>query len=166
MADPEGRPALPSAAVEVAPTDAQGEVARACLERYFAELALRFPEGFDRPHDAGAAPADYAPPAGVFLVARMSGRPVGCGGLRPFAPGIGEIKRMWVSPDVRGRGVGRTLLAALERAARERHLRAVRLDTHSSLMQALQLYRTSGYRDVPRFNDNPYAHHWLEKTLD
>lgn len=166
MADREGRPALPPVGVEVDPVDAQGAIARTCLERYFAELALRFPEGFDRQRDAAEALADYAPPAGVFLVARMSGQPVGCGGLRPFAPGIGEIKRMWVSPDARGRGVGRTLLSALERAARERHLRAVRLDTHSSLAQALQLYRASGYRDIPRFNDNPYAHHWLEKVLD
>jgi ribosomal protein S18 acetylase RimI-like enzyme len=152
--------------VEVTPMSAHGPVARACLDHYFDELASRFPQGFDREADGTHDLDDYSPPAGVFLVAQISGEPVGCGGLRPFSPGIGEIKRMWVSPDVRGRGVGRTLLAALERAARERHLRAVRLDTHSSLEQALQLYRTSGYREIPRFNDNPYAHHWFEKAID
>ena len=82
-----------------------------------------------------------------------------------FSPGVGEIKRMWVAPQVRGRGVGRKLLGALEHAARERRLLTVRLDTHASLAEALHLYRTSGYREIPRFNDNPYAHHWFEKTL-
>jgi ribosomal protein S18 acetylase RimI-like enzyme len=71
-----------------------------------------------------------------------------------------------VSREFRGQGVGRKLLEALERAARDRELRAVRLDTHSSLGEALRLYRASGYREIPRFNDNPYARHWFEKALD
>jgi ribosomal protein S18 acetylase RimI-like enzyme len=153
-------------AVEVAPVNAHDPVARACLDRYFDELALRFPEGYDRSADGAAALDDYNPPAGVFLLAQISREPVGCGALRSCSPGIGEIKRMWVSPQARGQGVGRRLLEALEQAARARNLLAVRLDTHSSLAQALALYRTSGYREVPRFNDNPYAHHWFEKVLD
>jgi ribosomal protein S18 acetylase RimI-like enzyme len=152
--------------VEVIPVDARGPVARVCLDHYFDELAARFPEGFERDTDSAAALDGYRPPAGEFLVAQVSGEPVGCAALRPFAPGIGEIKRMWVAPQARGRGVARKLLAALEHAARDRHLRVVRLDTHSSLAEALQLYRTSGYREIPRFNDNPYAHHWFEKALD
>jgi len=157
---------MSAASVEVIPVDARGPVARACLDHYFDELAARFPEGFQRDTDSAAALNDYRPPGGEFLVAQISGEPVGCGALRPFAPGIGEIKRMWVAPHVRGRGVARKLLAALERAARERRLHTVRLDTHSSLAEALRLYRTSGYYDIPRFNDNPYAHHWFEKALD
>ena len=155
-----------AAAVEVIPVDARGPVARACLDSYFDELAARFPEGYARDADSAAALDDYRPPTGIFLVAQISAEPVGCGALRLFAPAIGEIKRMWVAPRVRGRGVARSLLAALERAARERHLRTVRLDTHSSLVEALQLYRTSGYREIARFNDNPYARHWFEKALD
>lgn len=151
--------------LRVAPEDARGAVAHSCLDRYFAELAQRFPEGFDSGADAAAALDGYVPPAGEFLIAWISGEPVGCGALRAFAPGIGEIKRMWVAPQVRGRGVGRAILEALERAARARGLRAVRLDTHSSLGQARQLYRAAGYREIPRFNDNSYAHHWYEKTL-
>jgi ribosomal protein S18 acetylase RimI-like enzyme len=157
---------MSSHGVEVVPTDAHGPVARACLNSYFDELAARFPEGFEKDTDSASALDDYSPPAGVFLVAQILGEAVGCGALRVFSPGIGEIKRMWVSRQFRGRGVARALLTALERAARERNLRAVRLDTHSSLAEALQLYRTSGYREIPRFNDNPYAHHWFEKTLD
>ncbi|MGH8318219.1 MAG: GNAT family N-acetyltransferase [Steroidobacteraceae bacterium] len=145
---------------------AHGPAARACLDRYFDELAARFPEGYDRESDDAAALDDYTPPAGAFLVAQISGHPVGCGALRTVSPGIGEIKRMWVSPEVRGRGAGRKLLEALEQAARERDLHVVRLDTHSSLAQALRLYRTAGYREIARFNNNPYAHHWFEKALD
>ena len=155
-----------AAAVEVIPVDVHGPVARACLDNYFDELAVRFPEGFERDTDDAAALDGYRPPSGEFLVAQIAGEPVGCGALRLLSPGIGEIKRMWVAPQARGRGVARKLLAALERAARARQLRAVRLDTHSSLAEALQLYRASGYREIPRFNDNPYAHHWFEKALD
>lgn len=90
---------------------------------------------------------------------------MGCGALRAMEPGIGEIKRMWISPRARGLGIGRRLLAELERVAKQRKLRAVRLDTNESLTEALRLYRSAGYREIPRFNDNPYAHHWFEKTL-
>lgn len=139
--------------------------ARACLERYFAELASRFPEGYDPQADGAAELDEFCPPTGAFLLAEAAGTPVGCGALRAFSPGIGEIKRMWVSPQFRGQGVGRQLLESLERAAIERGLRCVRLDTHSSLTQALELYRTSGYREIPPFNHNPYARHWFEKAL-
>lgn len=127
--------------VEVTPVSVHDPAARACLDRYFEELAARFPEGFTPPRYSVVALDCYSPPAGVFLMARSAGDAVGCGALRLFSPGVGEIKHMWVAPQVRGRGVGRMLLAALERAARERHLLAARLDTNSS-------------------------HHWLEKALD
>lgn len=155
-----------ASSVEVTSVSAHGPAARVCLDRYFDELAARFPEGFDREGDGATDAHDYNPPAGVFLVAQILGEPAGCGALRTFSPGIGEIKRMWVVPEVRGLGVGRKLLETLEHEARERKLRSLRLDTHSSLVQALRLYRTAGYRDIAPYNDNPYAHHWLEKPLD
>ena len=151
--------------VEVTEISAHGPAARVCLDRYFEELAARFPEGFDRGDDGAAELDDFTPPGGVFLVAQILGEAAGCGALRTFSPGIGEIKRMWVSPEVRGLGVGRRLLESLERSASERKLRLVRLDTHSSLAVALHLYRSSGYREIPQYNDNPYAHHWFEKSL-
>jgi ribosomal protein S18 acetylase RimI-like enzyme len=152
--------------VEVTLVSAHGPAARVCLDRYFDELAASFPEGFDPESDGEPELDDYVAPGGAFLIAQIFGEPAGCGALRTLAPGIGEIKRMWVSPEVRGLGVGRRLLETLELTARERNLRAVRLDTHSSLAEALQLYRSSGYREIPRYNDNPYAHHWLQKSLD
>jgi GNAT superfamily N-acetyltransferase len=151
---------------KVVPVSVHAPEARACLERYFAELASRFPEGFDPQADGVAALEDYVPPAGVFLVARIRAMTVGCGALRSLSPGVGEIKRMWVSPEARGQGVGRRLLQALEREARRRNLGSVRLDSHSSLVEALRLYRAAGYRDIARYNDNPHARHWLEKALD
>ena len=152
--------------VEVTSVSAYEPAAQVCLDLYFDELAARFPEGFERQEDGAAELDDFVPPSGVFVMVRIFGEPAGCGALRTLAPGIGEVRRMWVSPEVRGLGVGRRLLETLELAARERKLRAVRLDAHSSLAEALQLYRSSGYREIPRYNDNPYAHHWLEKTLD
>ena len=72
---------------------------------------------------------------------------------------------MWVSPAVRGLGLGRRLLAELEARAKARHAPAVQLETNQVLGEAIALYRSAGYREVPAFNDEPYAHHWFEKAL-
>lgn len=152
--------------IELTTVDPRSRSAQWCLGRYFEELAARFPEGYDRSADGAADLDAFKPPKGCLLVARLFGEPVGCGALRALAPRSGEIKRLWVSPQMRGLGVGRKLLEALEAAGRRRRMRSVRLDTHESLTEAQHLYRSCGYREIPRFNDNPYAHHWFEKTLD
>ena len=90
---------------------------------------------------------------------------MGCGAVRRLDPDTAEIKRMWVDPGARGLGVGRSLLAALEAAAGELGCRAVRLDTAAPLIEALALYRAAGYVEIPAYNENPYAAHWLEKRL-
>jgi ribosomal protein S18 acetylase RimI-like enzyme len=72
---------------------------------------------------------------------------------------------MWVSPARRGLGLGRRLLAELEARAAARRVRTLRLETNHALDEAIGLYRDSGYREVPAFNDEPYAHHWFEKTI-
>ncbi len=157
---------LRASSVELMPADPLSPDAQICLDQYFAEIASRFRGGFDR--DAGGATAvqDFVPPNGCLLIARLFVEPVGCGALRTLEPGIGEIKRMWVSPEARGLGVGRRLLQELERVARKHRMRAVRLDTNESLSEAIHLYRLSGFREIDRFNDNPYAHHWFEKVLN
>ena len=156
---------LRASSVEMAPDDPAGAEARYCLERYFAELDARFPGGFDRSRGHSSDLPDYTAPRGCLLVARLFGEPIGCGALRTLAPGVGEIKRMWVSPDARGLGLGRRLLSELEQAARKRRMHTLRLDSNGSLAEALQLYRSAGYREIERFNDNPYAQHWFEKAL-
>jgi DNA-binding MarR family transcriptional regulator/GNAT superfamily N-acetyltransferase len=137
--------------------------AKWCLGQYFAELGERFEGGFDAGRSIPADAGDLRPPRGTFLVARLDGRPVGCGAVKATEPGVGSIKRMWVSREVRGTGVGRRLLLALEKEAAGLGMGLLRLETNRSLHEAQALYRRSGYREVPAFNDEPHANHWFEK---
>jgi GNAT superfamily N-acetyltransferase len=143
----------------------ESSVAVALLDLYYAELEARFPGGFDLALTTAAPPAELTPPNGLFLVARHGRQAVGCGGVRRLDRASAEIKRMWVDPGARGLGVGRGLLSALERGAVELGCQAVRLDTAASLTEALALYRSAGYAEIPAYNENPYAAHWLEKRF-
>jgi len=156
---------LATPTVELVSVDPSAAEAQECLGRYFAELALRFREGFEIEKDAPPEAGDFLAPSGCLVVARLNGAPVGCGALRTLQCGTGEIKRMWVAPQARGLGVGRRILERLEQEARQRGLGVVRLDTNEALTEALHLYRSAGYGEIARFNDNPYAHHWFEKIL-
>jgi GNAT superfamily N-acetyltransferase len=117
------------------------------------------------PHIPSATPADFAPPAGVFLVGFADEEPVCAGGLKRLDDEAAEIKRMYVAPAARRRGVARRLLAALEDAARARGYRVVRLDTGARQPHAMELYRAAGYADIGNFNANPLAAYWGEKRL-
>jgi len=98
-------------------------------------------------------------------VATLGGEPVGCGALKFHADGPTELKRMWVDGSVRGRGLGRRLLAELEAHAAAGPSRVLHLETNRSLTEAIALYRSAGWTEVAPFNDEPYAHHWFEKRL-
>jgi GNAT superfamily N-acetyltransferase len=139
--------------------------AQACRDAYFAELDRRFEGGFDLALGKAAHDEDMIAPAGIFLVARLGGLPVGCGGFTRLETTTAEIKRMWVSDTTRGRGIARMLLRELERLAKGAGHERVRLDTNRVLTQAHALYRNEGYAEVPRYNDNPYAHLFFEKRL-
>ncbi|MEV6814876.1 GNAT family N-acetyltransferase [Micromonospora sp. NPDC051296] len=134
------------------------------MRAYARELAGRFDAGFD-PAGSGVEDNELVPPAGLFLVATVSTEAVGCGAVRLKAGEPAEIKRLWVSDTVRGLGVGRRLLDELERHAAVAGAGSVRLDTNRSLTEAMRLYRSAGYREIPRYNTNPYAHHWFAKPL-
>ena len=136
-----------------------------CLEQYYDELAGRFDDGFDPATSSLPDPGEMAPPTGLFLIARLRGEPVGCGGLILHDARPAEIKRMWVAPPVRGVGLGRRILSELERLAGESGASATRLDTNCNLTEAIAMYRSSGYEEIPDFNGEPYAHHWFEKRL-
>jgi DNA-binding MarR family transcriptional regulator/GNAT superfamily N-acetyltransferase len=157
---------LVASAVQVSACDPRHPDARFCLRAYFRELANRFDGGFDVTRSISADDEELTLPAGLLLVATLHGEPVGCGALKYHDDAPTEIKRMWVSPAVRGLGLGRRLLAALEARAAARGIPVVRLETNRALDEAVGLYRAAGYREVPAFNDEPYAHHWFEKTLD
>lgn len=138
------------------PVDQQSPNAVAALGRYLAELGTRFPDGFD---------PGTPPPLDVFVLARLDGATVGCGGLRSLADGVDEVKRMWVDPTRRGLGLGGRLLEHLEELAAARGADVVRLDTHGSLTEAIAMYERHGYARVERYNDNPYAQLFFEKAL-
>jgi DNA-binding MarR family transcriptional regulator/GNAT superfamily N-acetyltransferase len=156
---------LVASMVRIEVEDPAGPDGRWCLERYVAELAERFDGGFDPALSLPAAPAELVPPAGALLLARLRDRPVGCGALKFGADGVAEIKRMWVSAEVRGLGLGRRILAELERRAADAGVTTLRLETNRALTEAIALYRRTGYREVEAFNDERYAHHWFEKRL-
>lgn len=156
---------LTASAVEVAPSPPGHPDARFCLRAYFAELAERFDEGFDPELSISAADAEMTPPAGVLLVARLHGEPVGCGALKFHGDAPAELKRMWVARSARGLGLGRRLLSELEAHAAAEGVRTLRLETNRALAEAIGLYRAAGYREVAPFNDEHYADHWFEKHL-
>ncbi len=156
---------LTAALVEIDVIEPSHRDAQFALASYFAELDRRFEDGFDVTQSIALDPSELAPPTGVLLLARLHGAPVGCGALRFHRRKPTEIKRMWVAPEVRGVGVGRRLLAELERRAREHGDRRVRLETNRALTEAIAMYRSAGYREVPPFNDERYGDHWFEKRL-
>lgn len=141
------------------------EAARHCIAAYLAEIGERFEEGFDPARTGTAEPDELTPPAGLLLVAFLDGEPIGCGALKLHGDEPADIKRLWVARAARGLGVGRRILTDLEDRARAEGVTVVRLDTNRSLHEAQALYRSAGYVEVPRFNDEPYAHHWFAKHL-
>jgi DNA-binding MarR family transcriptional regulator len=152
------------ALVRFSEVDAGGREARTCLQAYASELDDRVGTGTAWPAIA-ATVGELRPPRGLFVVAHLRAEPVGCGGLK-LPPGRpAEVKRMWVAERVRGLGLGRRLLAELERRAASAGCDAIRLETNRALTEAIALYRSSGYEEIPPFNDEPYAHHWFEKAL-
>jgi DNA-binding MarR family transcriptional regulator/GNAT superfamily N-acetyltransferase len=154
-----------AAAVAILESRARSADAQWCIAQYFAELGERFAGGFDPAITKAAGPDEFTPPRGWFFVARLDGRAVGCGGLRTMGDGIGEVKRMWVDRDARGLGIGRRLLDVIEARASQSGLHTLRLETNASLTEAIAMYRARGYREVPAFNAEPYAHHWFAKDL-
>jgi GNAT superfamily N-acetyltransferase len=143
--------------------DPEGEAARACHARYYAELDERFEVGFN---PADAAYSGQAAPSNVrTVIVWRDGEAVGSGSLVIGKDGTGELKRMWVAPSLRGQGLARRILAFLEDVARQEGLSALRLDTNRVLSEAHALYRKAGYSEIARYSDNPYAHHWFGKAL-
>ena len=110
------------------------------------ELDRRYGEGGLSP----AAAHEFAAP-GVFLVADLDGRAVGCGGLRPLREGDADVKRMFVEPAVRGRGVARAVLAALVAHARAHGVSRLVLETGTEQPEAVALYESEGWSRIPPF---------------
>jgi DNA-binding MarR family transcriptional regulator/GNAT superfamily N-acetyltransferase len=157
---------LSAASVQITAVDPRHPDAQYCLAEYVAELNRRSRRGFDPSVGATALPHELRPPAGEFFVAYLHGEAVGCGAVKHHADAPAEIKRMWIAPQARGLGLGRRLLQTLEQSARDSGASVARIETSSALGEALALYASAGWIEVPAFNDEPFADHWLEKTLD
>ena len=132
---------------------------------FFAEIAARYP-GFD-PANQPPAPLEAftTPRGGVFLIATLADAPVGCAGMQRLDAITGEVRRVFVRETGRGQGAARALLAGLADTARDLGYERLRLDTGDRLPEAVQLFRTAGFRDIDDYNGNPYAAHWMELTL-
>ena len=129
-------------------------------ERYHEELGVDLCfQGFQAEMDA--LPGCYAEPWGRLLVVFLGDRPVGIGALRPLpSPSetghrVAEIKRMYIEPDCRGKGLGREIAVRLIEEARTIGYKAVRLDTLARLKPAVALYRDLGFQEIPAYNPNP-----------
>jgi DNA-binding MarR family transcriptional regulator/GNAT superfamily N-acetyltransferase len=151
--------------VQIRIVDPEHPDAKRCLRAYVAELNRRSDIPFDPADGSTAEPHEVRPPAGAFLVARLNGDAVGCGAVKHQPGGPTDIKRMWVAESARGLGIGRRLLASLEQLARDSGAPVARLETNRALVEAIAMYRSAGYREVPAFNDEPFAHHWFTKPL-
>jgi GNAT superfamily N-acetyltransferase len=114
-------------------------------------VQLEYVERYGGPDRTPVDATEFAPPTGGFLVGYLGGVPVAMGGVRRHEPGVVEIKRMYVVPEVRGQGLARAMLAALEDLARELGAHRVVLETGSKQPEAVRLYETSGYEQVEGF---------------
>jgi GNAT superfamily N-acetyltransferase len=135
--------------------------------RMIDEVQQEYVVRYGGPDESAVRSAEFAPPDGLFLVGYLEGVPVTCGGWRVHTAGTVEVKRMYVSPSARGKGLARAMLAELERTAHGAGHRTLILETGSKQPEAVQLYRSSGYADVPSFGfyaDAEYSIH-LGKSL-
>ena len=139
------------------------------VARAEAEIVLRYGDLDGDERDLTATM--FHPPHGAFLVARRghaAGPPLGGVGVRAIHPGVGQIRRLWVDPAARGRGIARALMAAVEDAARELGLHDLRLGTGDGQPEALALYASSGWERVFVGQDGrpvPDRHIWFVKQL-
>ncbi len=130
-----------------------------------AELVVLYGPVDDADGFPSATPQELGPPHGVCIVGFAGDKPLCAGAVKRFGPGVGEIKRMYVAPAGRSRGLARQLLGALEDAARELGYARVRLDTGPRQPHARALYLSAGYTEIGNYNDNPAASYWGEKVL-
>lgn len=151
--------------IEITEIDPREPEAIHCLTQYYEELERRFATGFDVNLSRDPETTEMIRPRGVFLLAMSDALPIGCVGLKGGGGPVAEIKRLWVSPAARGLKLATRLMTRAEDTARGLGIDTLRLDTNSALPEAAALYRKSGWREIDRFNDDPYPDMFFEKTL-
>lgn len=149
----------------VEPADPAMDASQKLVRAMEAEIEATYADDMGSIHSVGASPEAMTPPDGDFLLVYDGSRPVGCGGLKRLDERTCEIKRMYVLPEMRGRGLSALLLEALEARATELHFTRARLDTGVRQPAAKHLYERSGYVEIPDYNGNTQAAFWFEKQL-
>ena len=153
------------APAQIRPTDPDDPAALYCLREYFAVLAARIP---DLPLSLFPLPDPdmhkYRPPQGAFLIAWTGSQPLGCVSLRPLAPRLGEVKRLWVAPQARGQGLARHLMLQIEQTARSLGYADLNLDTNERLPEAITLYHNTHWTPTAAYSGPPSTH-WFTKRL-
>jgi GNAT superfamily N-acetyltransferase len=144
------------------PCDSHKRPASDLIEVMIAEIAALYG---DLDGVGPTPPTDFAPPDGIFLVGWDDGKAVAGGGVRQLDRFIGEIRRMYVVPDRRGKGIGRRLLDALEDEARRIGYQQIRLSTGPLQLNAVRLYETHGFQPIADYNNYPHTSFWGEKAL-
>ena len=139
----------PDEVLEIATVSPASPEARALIDQLDAELQERYP-GIP-PH--GLHERDVANPLVTFIVGRFRGAPVACGATRPIEPGVAEIKRMYVRPELRGHGFSKQILSALEDGARASGVTRLILETGDRQPEAVSLYRTAGYAAIAPYGE-------------
>jgi GNAT superfamily N-acetyltransferase len=144
--------------------------AATALRAFMDDIASRY---YGRPateHEIDAGLGEYPsddlePPRGLLVLAHEAETVLGCAGVRFVDAEIGEVTRVYVAPSARRRGLAMMLMAEVERLARDRGIRRLRLDTRADLVEARRLYGRLGYCEIPRFNASRYADLWFAKRL-
>jgi GNAT superfamily N-acetyltransferase len=139
--------------VEIRRENYGAAVVQSLIAALGTELLERY-QGFDG-SGGEPSPSDFEPPEGAFLVGWEGEEPVACGGVCRHDETTAELRRMYVRPEARGRGLSRALLGALEEEARGLGYGFVRLETGDRQPEAIGLYVSSGYLPIPRFG--PFA---------
>ena len=151
--------------IELRHEDPDGPAARTLWEQYMALVRERAGPEFEPTERIFGTVDVFREPNGAWVVLYEDGAPVACAGLRELEPGVAEIKRMFVTPQARGRGHARLLLKELERLARDSGQRWMRLFTTDMLHEAMALYASEGYTIRSTHPLDERAEYWLEKPL-
>lgn len=141
------------------------DIATQCLNAFAEEVSTRLGIPFDLETSGDPDLSQMQHPHGTFIIAILDDTPLGCVGIKGDGGTIAEVKRMWIAPEARRLGLARRMMIAAEDAARTLGITTLRLDTNSTLVEAIQLYETMGWTPTERFNDNPYPDRFFQKAL-